>query len=574
VKPDTEARTLLIHGGAVHTLDGESGPQEAVVIRDGRIAGVGSKSDMQTLAGSDPELVDVGGAHVMPGLIDSHPHVLHFGVIEAPLVDISNARNHEDIVGRIRKRAEETPLGAWIMTTPVGEAHYFERRSWRDLPERSLPDRAVLDRATAQHPVHIQAWAPRTPNVCAFNTCALNELGINSNSPDRAGNVTIEKDQRGVPTGRLYGPVNIYYSPDPFWLQIVQRIPVIQRDVALPGTQRAISQYNAMGVTCVYEGHCMEVSHIEVYRALRAQNALNLRVLTALDLENSPFPGYTPKSMTEFREALDWARDAEQTEDDRLRYNGVTLSCGGPCWPGFLRMYESYRGPFGETTRGYSFVEEEKCEAAVHYCAEHNVRMNYVAGGYRDHDEFLGFVEPIARQHRIPEKRWLVQHAILITPRQIERYADLNIQITTSVGFAWGKGDLYAERMGEHVLRDLIPLRRMVDAGLDVCCGSDWGPKNMFEQIALATTHELAASGRRNDQTGQPVDRETALAMWTRKSADILGWTGIGSLRPGYWADLIVIDRDPIATDPADLAATQVLRTYLGGDAVHDSGVL
>ncbi len=74
-------------------------------------------------------------------------------------------------------------------------------------------------------------------------------------------------------------------------------------------------------------------------------------------------------------------------------------------------------------------------------------------------------------------------------------------------------------RMGEHVLRDLVPLRRMVDAGVDVCCGSDWGPKNMFEQIALA--------------------------MWTRNSAAILGWPGIGSLQPGNRADLIVVDRAP-----------------------------
>lgn len=569
-----EERATLIHGGTVHPLDGESGPQEALVLRAGRVAGYGTTSDMRSLAGTDPELVDVDGAHVLPGLIDSHPHVLHFGVIEAPLVDISDARNHTDIVERIRKRAEETPAGTWIMTTPVGEPHYFERRSWRDLPERTLPDRATLDRATAQHPVHIQAWAPRTPNVCAFNTRALNELGLNAYTPACAGNVTVEKDQRGVPTGRLYGPVNIYYSPDPFWLQLVQRIPVIQREAALPGTQRAIAQYHAMGVTCVYEGHCMEVSHIEIYRALRAQNALRLRVLTALDLENSPFPGYAPKTLEEFDAALEWARDARQLDDDWLRYDGVTLSCGGPCWPGFLRMYEPYRGPFGETTRGFSFVPEEKCERAVRYCAEQGVRMNYVAGGYRDHDEFLGFVEPLAREHRIAARRWLVQHAILITPRQIERYAELQVQVTTSVGFAWGKGDLYAERMGEHVLRDLIPLQRMVDAGLDVCCGSDWGPKNAFEQIALASTHEFAASGRRNDGPGQPVDRETALEMWTRKSAAILGWSGIGSLRPGHHADWIVVDRDPLAADPAELADTQVLRTVVGGEIVHDRGAL
>jgi predicted amidohydrolase YtcJ len=74
------------------------------------------------------------------------------------------------------------------------------------------------------------------------------------------------------------------------------------------------------------------------------------------------------------------------------------------------------------------------------------------------------------------------------------------------------------------VLGDLIPLRRMLDAGLVVGCGSDWGPKNVFEHIALAETHEFCASGRRNDGPAQRVTRAEALHMWTRDAARVLGW--------------------------------------------------
>ena len=78
--------------------------------------------------------------------------------------------------------------------------------------------------------------------------------------------------------------------------------------------------------------------------------------------------------------------------------------------------------------------------------------------------------------------------------------------VTTSMSFCWGKGDLFVERIGEHVLGDLIPLRRMLDAGLIVGCGTDWGPKNVFEHVALAETHEFAGSGRRNDGPAQRVE--------------------------------------------------------------------
>jgi predicted amidohydrolase YtcJ len=85
-----------------------------------------------------------------------------------PLVDLSDAVDHTDMVKRVASKARVTPPSEWIMTTPVGEAHYVLRvRSFRDLTEGELPTRHVLDRATAEHPVVIQAWAPTTPNVMA-----------------------------------------------------------------------------------------------------------------------------------------------------------------------------------------------------------------------------------------------------------------------------------------------------------------------------------------------------------------------------------------------------------------------
>jgi predicted amidohydrolase YtcJ len=124
------------------------------------------------------------------------------------------------------------------------------------------------------------------------------------------------------------------------------------------------------------------------------------------------------------------------------------------------------------------------------------------------------------------------------------------MRATTSMSFSWGKGDLFVERMGEHVLGDLIPLRRMLDAGMIVGCGTDWGPKNVFEHVTLAETHEFAGSGRRNDGPAQRVTRAEALRMWTADAARAIGWAHVGTLAPGSHADLIVVDRDPLARAP------------------------
>ncbi len=124
----------LLSGGHILPLHDATTSHEALVIDDaGRVAGVGSHTDMSVLAGDAADAVDLDGATVIPGLIDTHPHVLHFGARERAVLDITDCQNHDEIVERIRQRAATTPSSEWIVTTPVGEPHYFVRRSYRDL---------------------------------------------------------------------------------------------------------------------------------------------------------------------------------------------------------------------------------------------------------------------------------------------------------------------------------------------------------------------------------------------------------------------------------------------------------
>jgi hypothetical protein len=567
-----EMGSTLYTGGRVLPCDGVTQPAEALLVHDGRVVGIGQRDAMTRLAGADAERVDVRGATIMPGLVDTHPHVMHFGAFAEPLVDIANARSHDDIVTRIRARAAATPPGEWIMATPVGEPHYFIRRSWRDLSEGRLPDRHVLDRATTAHPVFIQAWAPVLPNVCALSTLGLERLRITRETPDRVEHVWIEKDAGGEPTGILRGAVTNYYTNDSFMNALLRELPLLQPGAVLPGTRHAMATYNRLGVTTVYEGHAMGHAEIGAWRTLRQEHALTLRVLTALEAESYGLPWTTPLSMAEFRDRLAAALAMEDTADDLLRHRGVTLSRGGPCWPGFLRMWEPYRGPWGEPTTGVEFVEPEKEQVALDFCAERGLRLNFIGAGYRDHDEFLDRAEAVARRIPVADRGWILQHVFFLTERAAQRYAALGMGVTTSLSFTWGKGDMFRERIGEHVLPDLIPLRRMLDAGLLVACGTDWGPKNVFEHLALAETHEFCGSGRRNAGPAQRVTREEALLMWTRDAGRVLGWEGIGTLARGSHADLIVVDRDPLACGLEELPGTRVLRTVLGGRVVWDAG--
>jgi predicted amidohydrolase YtcJ len=140
------------------------------------------------------------------------------------------------------------------------------------------------------------------------------------------------------------------------------------------------------------------------------------------------------------------------------------------------------------------------------------------------------------------------------------------------MSFSWGKGEMVRDRFGEQLLQDFIPLARLLDGGLHVAAGTDWGPRNVFEHIALAAEPYYAASRRKAATPG--ISRTQALDMWTREAAHVLRWDGIGSLEPGNHADLVIADRDPLTCPISDLPGTQVVTTFLGGQVVAGESVI
>lgn len=569
---DNGAR-ILIHGGKVLPCDGVTPEQEAVVLENGRITAVGSLEDMKSVAGKGVQKMDVDGASVMPGIVDTHPHAMHFSTIDMAMVDLSDAVNHEDIVKRISERAAVTPKGQWIMCTPVGEAHYFIRRSYRDLAEGRLPDRHTLDKASDEHPIMIQAWAPRLPNVAAMNSMALQTLGLSWHTPERVCDVWIDRDSNGELTGIVRGSVTNYYTHDPFWMQIWDKLPVPPEEIWEHGGRAGMAAMNALGVTTIYESHAMEPEHIRAYQKLREAGAMSCRVQTSLESADMAFhPHYRP-TPEQLQATLELALSIMDVEDQYLRHNGITVARSGPCGPGFINLYEPFKSPYGELIYGYAFLPKWVEEQAVDFCMEHGLCMNILAATPKDHDDFFDSVKKYSKEE-IKKRKWILQHAILVNEHDAKRYAELGIHVTTCKGFHWGKGEYYAERIGKHTWKDLIPLRRWLDHGVTVGCGTDWGPRNVFEQIQIAETCEFAETGYRNLDSGQAITREEALMMWTRDAAKVLGWNDVGTLKTGNHADITIVDRNPLQCDVEDLAATKVLRTLLAGDTVFDSGDL
>ena len=571
--PDT--RRTLVFGGPVLTQNEGRETHEALVIEGETVLATGALDEMKALAGASARHVDVEGACVMPGLIDSHPHFLHFGSFDVDCVKLYDARNHGEILARIRERAAATPRGEWILTTPVGEPHYFIRRSWRDLPEGRLPNRQELDAAAPEHPVWIQAYAPQLPNVCAMNSKALQALGFTRDLPDEVDDVTIEKDAGGEPTGIFRGSVTNYYNGSMFWLtRVSAQVLQPKDDFWYRGALAGQLMASERGVTGAYEAHVMAADHIAAYQRVRDEGRLKLRVMATLEAAMHALDLGLGMTEDGVRANFTLAAALRQTVDPMYQIDGLTLGTSGPCWSGFMRMDRSYRDAFGKPTEGRLFVPPALQREAIEFCLRHDTRLNMTMGGYPDHREFLEALAPHLAEWDVRAGEWVMQHNMFIDDATIRRYADLNFHFTSSISFCWGKGDMYAERLGEDVLKDLVPIGKMFASGANVALGSDWGPASPFEHMALAQTRELAASGRRLDWPGYPITRQQALDGWTIQNARLMRWEGIGALKPGFKADLAIVDRNPLTCELDDLPKTQVLRTVMGGADVYDRKIL
>lgn len=563
---------LLISSGNVLTMDDGDRRAEAVLVRDGAIVAVGTEREVKDSARAGFQRLDAAGATALPGLLDTHPHLLHYGSIEEDLIRIWDCQDHDEIVATIAKRAATETPGTWLQTTPVGEPHFFHRRSFRDLKEGVLPDRWALDRASTDNPIVIQAWGPVRPSCMAFNSAALRELEITRDTPDRVENVWIEKDGDGEPTGRITGSVTNYYAYDSFGERLWRKIPFLDYEHLVPGTLTAIAQYHRQGVTGVYENHMMDKVLIDAYRQLRSDDALKLRVLASQEAEAYGMPWSRPREMDDFVNRLEQAAAEIELDHPTFRFNGVSMMWDGYCFGGAQMMRAPYMDVYGCLTHGHRHITPEKAEHVVRFCADRKIRLNILAMGTGAHEEVLELLERLAPACRFQDLNWVLVHATTIEAEQVRRYERLGFAHTTSMTFCWGEGALILRSMGAGVLDDLVPLRRFFDAGMPVGGGSDWGPKNVWEHVQLSLTHEFGETGFRNTGPNQKISRMEALAMFTRDAAKVMRWPEIGTVEDGTAADIVIVDRDPSTCDVDDIAGTKVLKTIFGGETVYDSG--
>jgi predicted amidohydrolase YtcJ len=539
------APDLILVNGNVHTVNAHDLTATAVAVKDGRFVGVGHDDEMRELAGLGATVEDLGGATVIPGLIDAHNHLLMTGQIlnQIPLYD---CRSIGEIQDRVAARARETPPGTWILG-----------RGWDEslLAERRHPNRHDLDRVAPDHPVVLH----RVWNKLVANTAALRLAGVSRETPDPPVDAlyagSFERDADGEPTGLFRDRAK----------EMISRcVPAPTEAGLVHAIETACRAYNAVGLTGDADPG-LYPHEIRAYH--RAQQEGRLTVRVEMLMAGWGFGSSADEDL--LQERFRSVGVMGGFGDDLLRLEGIKFMPDGGVGDRTARMFEPYLNE--PANRGQWVVEPGGLVEMIRWVHDLGWSMDIHTCGDEAQEVTVRAFAAAQAEHPNPRLRHRVHHAYFPTPESIRLMSLHRIPAVVSNPFIRNLGESFVASVGEERAATMMPMRYYLDSGVPLAGSSDSpvSDYNPWVGMSAATTRKTVA-GRVLGDSERITTRE-ALRSYTIGGAYATGQERRrGSIEPGKLADLVLLARDPLAIDPEELADVEPLATMLGGRWVFD----
>jgi predicted amidohydrolase YtcJ len=532
---------VLVNGTIRSGIPGEP-PAEAIAIRGERVLAIGTREAVAVAAGSGAETVDLGGAAVIPGLIDPHNHLMATGQLLGELA-LYDVRSIGELQGRLREAVASVAPGTWVLG-----------RGWDEtlLAEQCMPDRHDLDAVAPDHPVVLQ----RVWNKLVANTRALRELGLDARTPDPPSDVSyagsFDREPDGHPTGIFRDRAKelvLHAMPQPSEADLVEALG------------RACRAFNAVGLTAIVDPG-LRPHQLDAYMRAAESGVMSVRS----DLLMAAW-GFVPAAEEpELEQRITHMAERWPDRHALVRLAGVKLLPDGGIGDRTARVLEPYVGEPGNV--GVWAIPDDELPERIRWVHDQGWPMDiHTCGDAAQQVSVKGFADA---QHANPNPalRHRVHHAYLPTPDTLERMARHRIPAVISTPFIRSLGESFVQSLGEERAQRIMPFRTYLDHGVPLAGSSDStvADFNPWVGIATALTRETV-TGRvlGGDQVLMP---EEALALYTSWAAFAMGRENeLGQLAPGYRADLVVLEWDVFAdsTVPEDIATTKPASVMVDG---------
>lgn len=530
------AADLVLVNGKVVTLDAKSSIASAVAIRGENILAVGSDADARNAAAPGSRVVDLGGRTVIPGLIDSHLHAIRAGVTHRLEVDWSGVTSLQDGLAKIEAAAKARP-GAWVLVP--GGWHVNQ------LKEGRAPTSAELAKAGGDSPVYVQ----HLYDYAVLNPKGMERLGINRDSQiPPSGKVVL--DDKGEPTGRI--DANL-----PTLSNLFARTANPDFTEQVAGTRAFLQLLASTGLTGVLDaaGGGMSPEAYQPLFHLWQRRELPIRVSFYTN-------GRAGQELADLKTYMTML--PRNFGDDWMRALGF----------GEVVVWGMHDGPLGSAPFKPRQGAPEILREIATWLASRGLRMQIHATTNAAASQILDIFEDVDKKSPIRELRWAIAHLEDATPQTLARMKALGMGYMVQNRLLF-EGDSWPRTVTPAVAAKAPPIKDAVAAGLVVGAGTDGTRTSTYNPFVtlqwLVTGKSIKGTVVRTKENSPT--REEALRMHTLGSAWFAGDEDKrGSIEPGKWADLVVLDADYMTVPEDRIAAIRPVLTLVAGSARHASG--
>lgn len=544
VNAQSRADVIIINGN-VTTLDEKNPRAEAVVISKNRIAYVGNKKDALKYKDQSTQVIDARGRTIIPGLFDSHLHVIRGGRFYNSELRWDGVTTLKRALQILKEQAQRTPPGQWVRVVGGWNEFQFE--------EKRLPTLEEINAVTREVPTFVlylygKAW---------LNAAALQLLGINSDSPNPPGGL-IEKDSAGNPTGLLIAEPNafILYST-------LARLPELTREEKVNSTIHYMRELNSLGVTAVMDAGGGFQNFPDDYGITDSLN--NAGLITV----RLPYFLFAQKKGSELSDFQKWTGmvDIEVHEPNGQNEIEYHVQGGGENIVAEAADFENFLLPRPDLPHNMEQQLKPVIELLVKKRWPFRLHATYNESISRD----LTVIEQVNKETPLNGLTWMLDHAETISEENLQRVKALGGGIAIQHRMAY-QGESFIRRYGKKAAAGSPPVKRMLELGIPVGLGTDGtrvASYNPWVALFWVTTGKTIGNTQVMDKT-KTLSRISALELMTSRGyALIKEEHEKGKIQTGYYADIVILDKDYFTIPDHEIPDIASLLTIVDGRIVY-----